>query len=394
MPTPTALDLAIDARPCPEAQPPIRPCSFGIIGGGWYGCHIATSLRALGFRVKVFEQHDRLLHEGSGNNQFRLHLGFHYARHSDTRIQSRDGFLRFLERYPHLSRSVPYNIYAVPLGDSLLDYGTYRGIMVSSGLRFTEGPPPESARLTNVAAQVLHTAERVLLPTKARAHFEAELHGALKLGHQVAELQTSAQGVLIDGEHFDFAVDATWGHLVAPSTQVIYEPTLLLYYEGPPDFPAVTLVDGPLCSVYPTEAPGLFTLSSVPHTPLGQFATAAEARAVRDSIRAETIAAKRALMEAQIARYLPGFPELFHYINPQVAIKTKVVAAHDDRSCTVSRRGRVFSVLSGKIDGVFFATERILELLDASIKDGMSSLRRDIALVSSRASLNDMRERI
>ncbi len=386
MPKPSALDLAIESRPCPESQRHMAACSFGIIGGGWYGCHIATSLRALGFRVKVFEQHDRLLHEASGNNQFRLHIGFHYARHSDTRVQSRDGFLRFLERYPHLSRSIPNNIYAIPSADSLLDYSTYRCIMAASGLRFTESPPPENARLINVASRVLYTAERVLLPTMARAHFEAELHGALQLGHRVSGVQASAQGVVIDGEHFDFAVDATWGHLTEPSTPVIYEPTLLLYYEGPPDFPAVTLVDGPLCSVYPTEAPGLFTLSSVPHTPLGQFATAAEALRVRDSIRAETIAAKRTLMEAQIARYLPAFPELFRYVGPQLAIKTKVVAAHDDRSCTVSRCGRVFSVLSGKIDGVFFATERILELLEATTRDGITSLRR--------ASLNGTRERI
>jgi hypothetical protein len=136
-----------------DARERHRPFSFGIIGGGWYGCHIATSLRALGFQVKLFEQHKRLLHEASGNNQFRLHMGFHYARHSDTRIQSRDGFLRFIERYPGLSQSVPCNIYAVPTHDSLNDYGTYRTIMASSGVHFTEGAPP-GIEMTNVAGMV------------------------------------------------------------------------------------------------------------------------------------------------------------------------------------------------------------------------------------------------
>ena len=41
-------------------------------------------------------------------------------------MQSRDGFLRFIERYPHLSRQVPENIYAVPRRDSLIDFLTYR----------------------------------------------------------------------------------------------------------------------------------------------------------------------------------------------------------------------------------------------------------------------------
>ncbi|KAB5584994.1 hypothetical protein GE09DRAFT_1015617 [Coniochaeta sp. 2T2.1] len=374
----------------------ISPFSFGIIGGGWYGCHIATSLRALGFGVKLFEQHERLLHEASGNNQFRLHMGFHYARHSETRIQSRDGFLRFIERYPELSRSVPNNIYAVPTRDSLIDWGTYHTIMASSGVHFTDTVPP-NIELRDVAG-VMCTSERVLLLTKARAYFEAQLKDILQFGHQISAVEDTGEAVFIDGERFDFVVDATWGHYTKPSIPVIYEPTLLLYYEGPPDFPAVTLVDGPLCSVYPTEAPGLFTLSSVPHTPLGQFDTPEEARAVRDGVGAETIAAKRRLMEQQIEMYLPAFPQLFRYVGPQLAIKTKAVGAHDDRSCQVSRRGRVFSVMSGKIDTVFFAAERILSLVEvaqsASVTQMLSSLRDDIVAVSTRAELNDTRQKL
>ena len=363
--------------------------SFGIIGGGWYGCHIATSLKALGFRVQLFEQHDRLLHEASGNNQFRLHLGFHYARHSGTRIQSRDGYSRFVERYPELSRTVPANVYAVPTRESLIDYDTYRVIMTSSGVHFTEGAPP-GIELANIEG-VMCTPERVLLLAKARAYFEAQLKGLMHLGHKVGRVDNQEGGITIDGERFDFAVDATWGHYSTPRIPVIYEPTLLLYYEGPPSFPAVTMVDGPLCSVYPTEAPDLFTLSSVPHTPLGQYAISAEARVARDSTSAATIAAKRALMESQIEHYLPRFRELFRFAGPQLAIKTKPIGAHDDRTCNVSRQGRLFSVMSGKIDTVFFATDRILAMIEAAQADApeelASSLRADIESIRSRTGM-------
>jgi hypothetical protein len=71
-------------------------------GAGWYGCHIAASLQALGFKFDVFEASNQVLDAASGNNQFRLHIGFHYPRHHGTRIQSRDGFQRFIERYPSL----------------------------------------------------------------------------------------------------------------------------------------------------------------------------------------------------------------------------------------------------------------------------------------------------
>jgi hypothetical protein len=145
--------------------------SFAIIGGGWYGCHIATSLRALGFGVTLFEQNNRLLHEASGNNQFRLHQGFHYPRHYATRMQSRDGFSRFVERYPGLSRPVAENLYAVPRGDSLIDFLTYRIIMTSSGIDFSELPetPPGLANIEGC----LKATERVLLTGRARAGLTA-----------------------------------------------------------------------------------------------------------------------------------------------------------------------------------------------------------------------------
>ncbi|KAJ3548504.1 hypothetical protein NM208_g967 [Fusarium decemcellulare] len=346
--------------------------SFGIIGGGWYGCHIAITLRSLGFKVRVFEQHSRLLHEASGNNQCRLHMGFHYARHSDTRVQSREGFLRFIERYPDLSREIPCNIYAVPTRESLIDYDTYRTIMAFSGMHFTEGTPAGVLTLANVDGAIC-TTERVILLSKARAYFEAELDGLLELGHPVSQVRDIGDNVFVDDKKFDYVVDATWGHYSSPSIPVIYEPTLLLFYQGPPDFPAVTLVDGPLCSIFPTEMPGLFTLSSVPYTPLGHFATSAEARVVRDNVDARAIAVRRTLMEEQISRYLPDFQELFHYVGPQLAIKTKATGAHDDRSCHVSQHGRVFSVMSGKIDTIFSATERIMTLMKTKCTNSAAS---------------------
>lgn len=275
------------------------PRSFGIIGGGWYGCHIASSLLALGFEVQLFEQRDQLFHEASGNNQFRLHQGFHYARHSAIRVQSRDGFSRFLERYPDLSAPVARNIYAVPAQDSLIDYDTYRIIMTSSGVHFEEMALGDT-ELSGISG-AMKTSERVLNLTRARSHFEAALSPVLNLGVKAESLNQDGAGVRMNGRHFDFVVDASWGHFAGLDMPVFYEPTLLLYYDGPKDFPAVTLVDGPLCSIYPTEVESLYTLSSVPQTPLGRFGSADQARACRDSVSVELVDQKRCQMAARIA---------------------------------------------------------------------------------------------
>lgn len=129
--------------------------------------------------------------------------------------------------------------------------------------------------------------------------------------------------------------------------------------------PALTFVDGPLYSIYPTEERSIYTLSSVPHTPLGRYRSAEEARAVRDAVDSSLVEAKLEAMTQQASENVPNFREQYKFIGPQISIKTKPVGSSDDRSCYVGRQGRIFTVMSGKIDTIFFATERILSMIEA-----------------------------
>ena len=367
---------------------------IGIIGGGIYGSHIAQSLNYLGFEVKLFEQHQRLFHEASGNNQFRLHQGFHYARHARTRTQSREGFSRFIERYPTLSEEVTENIYAVPKLDSAIDFNTYRIIMSSTGVNFTEVESC-STPILNVEG-LIKTNERVVMIEKSRAFFTKELGKILHLDTKVEKIKEFSSHVELNGEKFDYLIDATWGHFRRPKIDIFFEPTILLYFEGPKDFPAITLVDGPLGSIYPTEERGIYTLSSVPHSPLGQFKLAEEAVAVKNAISRSLVSEKTMLMVNQIQHYVPSFKDEFKYLGPQFAIKSKPTGANDDRSCYVEKVGRVFSVLSGKIDNIFFAMEHIISILEAATTDSAndvnSMLRRDIEIAKARLDSTNNRE--
>lgn len=303
------------------------------------------------------------MHEASGNNQFRLHLGFHYARHHGTRTQSRDGFQRFIERYPDLSAEVKQNIYAVPRYSSLMDFNTYKIIMAASGIDFIEFSQVPGM-LKDVEGCLL-TRERVVLLHRAREFFLQRLDGMLELEADIQTVRNSDDFAEVNGRKFDYVIDATWGQLLPVPIDVQFEPTLLLYYEGAPSCPALTFVDGPLCSVYPTEDPQIFTLSSVIHTPLGRWNTAGEAHAARSQVTKDIVNAKRVAMEEQISLNVPAFRDLFRFVGVQLAIKTKPVGQSDDRSCYVFREGRIFSVMSGKIDTIFFAVERILSMIEA-----------------------------
>lgn len=363
---------------------------IAIIGAGWYGCHVGLSLLSLQMQVDIYEKADRVMQMASGNNQFRLHQGFHYARHHGTRMQSRDGFIRFTERYGNLSSAVSDNLYAVPRGSSIIDFDTYKLIMVSSGLNFIECQNPPDY-LTDTEG-VLRTHERVILLDRARRYFADRLAGVLQLGTPVEEIRESGEEMIVNGKRYDYVIDATWGHLNGLPIPVIYEPTLLLYYEGAPELPAVTLVDGPLCSVYPTEDSTIYTLSSVPHTPLGRFDSAETARARCNALTTEEVSEKRAAMERQILVNLPSFCDRFRFMGVQLGIKTKPIGSFDDRSCHVYRKGRRFFILSGKIDTIFYATERIISMIGfdhADPKDeGKGPIKNDILLPQMAAPSN------
>lgn len=176
----------------------------------------------------------------------------------------------------------------------------------------------------------------------------------------LGDLSVHDDYVEVLGERFDYLIDATWGKLTKPDIDVYYEPTLLLYYRSKRPGWALTMVDGPLCSIYPTDDPDIVTLSSVPHTPLGQFDTIEAAEGFLTTVDEELIAAKRKLFEAQIRAYCPSFSDQFTYEGPQLSMKTKPVGAEDNRACYVFQQGRVFNVMSGKIDTIFVAAERII----------------------------------
>lgn len=335
---------------------------IAVIGAGFYGLHIASRLKALGLEVKVFEKSDRVLGFASGNNQFRLHCGFHYARNFRTRQQSRDGYFRFLERYGSLTEEISENYYLVPEGDSLIDFATYKLIMMSSGLDFVEKEKPDLIR--HPCGSVL-TNERVLMIDRARLYFQQNLSGCIQLETE-ALVTANECSVEVNGETFHYCVDCTWGHLM-PDKNFFFESTILLYYNkrtSATPSRAYTFVDGPLCSLYPTEDQDIFTLSSVPHTPISQHSTSAEALHSIANISSHDTNLKRLLMEKQIMRYYPSFLDDYEYIEPQLCVKTKPFGQDDDRSCYVKRNGRLISCLSGKVDNIFYAAAEVLSLIE------------------------------
>lgn len=336
-----------------------------VIGGGWYGCHVASRLKALGINFRMYEADSSLFSKASGKNQFRLHQGFHYARNFRTRHQSKEGFEEFLEQYGLLTQTVNSNLYIVPKNNSLIDFKTYMSIMMSSGIDFQilSSPPVDIRGVEGI----ISVDERVILTSKAKEFFFEKLRHNLQLNTEVKITYNCDGYVELNGwDRFDYAIDCTWGTLRKNSLPSVYEPTILLYYKARDvGFPALTFVDGDLMSLYPTESNEIYTLSSVRHTPLGKFDSIDAARSMISELNFSKIQEKILAMEGELKIYLPNFSDFFSFVEPQLSIKTKLVGMSDDRSCYVYKDGRVLSIFSGKIDNIFYAANKVLQYLDA-----------------------------
>ena len=71
---------------------------IAIIGAGWFGCHLASELKNDGHSILLFEKEKDIFAGASGNNQNRLHLGYHYPRSESTIVQTINSYNSFFNK--------------------------------------------------------------------------------------------------------------------------------------------------------------------------------------------------------------------------------------------------------------------------------------------------------
>lgn len=331
-----------------------------VVGAGWYGCHIALSLKKKNFKVTVFEKEPNIFQQASGNNQNRLHAGFHYPRDHNTRMQTVLGFERFIKEYSFLTKEINNNYYLVSDKKSLLDIETYKLIMKSAGAWMEEVDVPDYLRGVSGA---IKTAERVILNNDAKSYFESNLSQHINLCTNIKNIEVTKSHVRVNEEKFDYLIDCTWGH-AQKAKNIFYEASLLLKVKrisGPTD--ALTFVDGNLCSLYPTQKQNEFTLSSVTHTPLKKSYYSDEIQDFVNNINSTLLEKQSKKIINHIEEYYESFLKNWKFQGFQISVKTKPVGESANRACTITNNGRLVQVMSGKIDTIFYASDKIIEIL-------------------------------
>jgi hypothetical protein len=271
---------------------------IAITGAGWYGCSLALGLKERGHEVTLYEQSDHIFSGASGANPARLHQGPHYPRSRLTRAFCQEHQSAFLSRYGHLTRSVPINIYAVAVDESLVDFGTYCQVLRGEVEYITIHDPGEFG-LAKVEGAIL-TGERHIVIRRAREHFESALKDNLRFGSGLRSISNYKLG--IKRTAFDWHIDCTFCAQDGENIER-YEPCVTGILEGQSD-KAVTIMDGPFPSVYPwDEEQNLNSLTSAKFTPLARCKTYAEAKAVLDTAKRDEITARANAMLEQASNY-------------------------------------------------------------------------------------------
>lgn len=317
-----------------------------ILGGGFYGSHIALSLINDGHDVELHEITNKLFSGASGSIPARLHCGSHYPRSKLTRDACKGHYKQFMETYGHLTKHVPINLYCIAAYDSLLDFGTYRQIL-DNDIEYITVVDTNEFGLRNVEGAIL-TGERHILVDKARDFFLDKLQGNIRFNTPTE----------MNNDSFDLTIDCTF---CARDERDIdrFELCLTVLMSGPID-KAVTVMDGPFPSLYVwDEEHGICSLTSAKWTPIETFSTWSAARQTQNIVTQRIVENHCDNMIAQMSLYYPEI-ENYKVEDHRLAIRAMPRSGCDARLVdVVNIDDRTIRVRAGKIDAIFHAYEQI-----------------------------------
>ena len=321
-----------------------------IIGGGYYGCHIALCCKKWNIPFILYESEQNLFTKSSRWNQNRLHQGFHYARSHATRMLCQQGFKRFMETYPECTQEVPQNLYIVP-NCSLLDFETYTMIMKHSGLQFNQ---VENKIFTNIQG-VINTTERYIDPDKVFSFFQTQLLSNCQFNTHISKEYLTSHS-----DQFSYILDCTNNQLFQQQN-TIFETTLSLVYQlqtksDDTELWGLTFVDGPCGSLYPFQPKeNLYTLTHVLHTPIHRSNNLEK---LNNTITRTQLEDRKKQMETFMIDHVPIFFKQLRYQSYFISTKCKNhKLACDERECYVHHdkinTTPISSVVCCKITGIF-----------------------------------------
>lgn len=347
--------------------------NVAIIGAGWFGCHIASEIlnNLKNFSVTVFEKNKNIFQGASGYNQNRLHLGFHYPRSIITRRQSKEGFYKFIKKYPSFSEKIKKNLYAVETSEkSKVNFNKFIKIMNSSGLKYKLADQDKKNYELKKIDNLINCDEKLILVDKAKIFFKKKLKKNLVLNYEVKQILKKNGRFKINNyqTEFDFIINCTWQKFnLIKKWKLIYELCMCVIYERKkkvlhPEF-SLTIMDGPFYTLYKWKKK-LYNLYSVKYSRIKKYKSYKKTLSVLKVMKMSEKLRVRSKIEKNFLRYYPDFFSNYKFKKFITTIRTiKTNNLNDDRNFELKMKNNKIDVLSGKIDHICLTSEKIIKWL-------------------------------
>lgn len=363
----------------------MTPRSAVIVGGGFYGCRLALTLRARGWRVTLLEREERLLARASRWNQARLHNGYHYPRSDLTARRSLANLPRFRAEFPEAVRSIT-SLYAVAREGSRTSAKEFERFAERIGAPARPAPPKLAGLFAPRTVAGVWLADEPVFDADALARtLRARLDAAgvaVRTGVEVLAVEGD-EGLAVRCDDGSLAADRVVNCTYADAHRL--DPALtdsmrwqvaeiaLLEVPSALDGLGVTVMDGPFFSTLPFPRPGapVHSLSHVTYTPhLGWSGPEDGGRGSRAVLARASHRSQAGRMLRDAARYLPLLADA-RPVESFFEVKAmQLRSVGDDARPILLRedpaRPGLVTVVGGKLDNVYDAEEALLARLGSA----------------------------
>lgn len=365
---------------------------IGIIGAGWYGCHIALVLKKAGHDVMIFEKNDDLFKGVSGNFGIRLHKGPHYPRSHATRESCRESFVQFCETYPDLVVEHEFSIYALGKEDALgqpskVTAEQFKEVCYESNECQALNLETTEFKELDFAAKLDEPS--IVLGARLREAFRQKLIDAkipVLCNLPVKSIQRQSDKTIVvtgDAVHrvFDKVINTTGYQSFIPdglknnfpvNMEAVFQPCLALCYQDkkPMSKPISFIVmDGwfPCLMPYVDEAPykNRYIMTHGNYTIMGSYDTPQQAHKVLNELTDDFVLTKiKANAEREMCRFWPSFLGRFTYVGWKGSVLVKLKTQREFRSAVTFEHDNVIYAIPGKVSNIFNAAQEVVALIE------------------------------
>lgn len=236
-----------------------------VVGGGIFGCTIASRLSVFGHRVTLFERSDKVMGGASRTNQLRLHRGYHYPRSPETVHLLEASLPSFMREYGRSTYSCREHLYCIARTGSVTSPEDF--------LAFCDRHDLPYRRLTDHPAICMENVALVVQAEELMINFTSLVEQVLgKLYRSRVEVKVNSKFTAQQFNDFDLVVNSTYANLnelLTEEERVPYQFELCekIVVKPPKQLQGLSVVvmDGPFCCVDPIDGSEYSHMGNVVH---------------------------------------------------------------------------------------------------------------------------------